>query len=141
MNEQNNYYYIIAYFFYESNSYKQKILLYNINTYAKRNDYINELLLNQMENSGIWPNPKYDFHNKGLSCEYMQSSGDDVYNYLVCFFIINNGNKISLTNHYFDISLTSITISHKFILLKINTNYIKIFLHKRIHLVNLYSPP
>ena len=27
LNEQNNYYYIIAYFFYESNSYKQKLLL------------------------------------------------------------------------------------------------------------------
>ena len=67
-----------------------------------------------MEDYGLISNPTYDFHNKGLSCEYMQSEEKNDYNYLVCFFIINKDNKISLANHYFEISSKSISISHKF---------------------------
>ena len=44
----------------------------------------------------------------------MQSEEKNDYNYLVCFFIINKDNKISLANHYFEISSSSISISHKF---------------------------
>lgn len=73
MNEQNNYYYIISYFIYEDNSYKQKLLLYYINTFYKSNNYVREKTLNQMEAKAWWgfSTDTYDYYNKGLSCEYM----------------------------------------------------------------------
>ena len=110
LNEQNNYFYVIAYFIntYGSN-YKQKLKLYKINTYIKTNDFIKELIINNMEN--IIFSSTYNFLNKGLSCEYMQNNNE---HYLVCFFIINyDNNEFALSNNYFEITSNSINLSNK----------------------------
>ena len=116
LNEQNNYYYIISYFIYEDNSYKQKLKLYYINTFYKSNNFVKEKPFNQMEAKAWWgfSTDTYDYHNKGLSCEYMQAENLNEYNYLVCFFIINKDSKLSLSQNYFEISSTEISINKKF---------------------------
>ena len=113
LNEQNNYYYIIAYFFYSNNSYKLKLILNKINTYDKTNNYVDNEELEQMTNKNILYSG-YDFHKKGLSCEYMQCENKNEFNYLVCFFIIKKGGELSLSNHYFLVSSSSIDINKEF---------------------------
>ena len=115
LNEQNNYYYIVTYLFYDNGTYKQKLILSRINTYTKTNDYFKYLTVNKMENKPIAGfSSSYDFHKMGFSCEYMQSENKNEYNYLVCFFIINDDDQLSLSNNYFEISSSSITISKQF---------------------------
>ena len=88
LNEGNNYHYIIAYFFHISDSYKLKLILYNINTFRKSNNFIKDLTLDKFEDNKFFLSKDYNFLNKGLSCEYMQCEDKNQYNYLVCFFFL-----------------------------------------------------
>ena len=114
LNEPNNYYYVITYFI-ETNippniyTYKQKLILYKIDTYTKSNTPINDLTINNMTN--IFSNTSYDFLNQGLTCEYMQNDNEQ---YLVCFFIIKYDNDTVLSNNYFEITFNSINLINKF---------------------------
>ena len=114
---QNNYYYIIAYLFSSSNSYKLKLIFNYINTNSPSNFNINAITLDKMKDKPILGiSSTYDFHNMGLSCEYMQceNKDDDDYNYLVCFYIIKDDDKLCLSNSYFKISSNSLEMKNDF---------------------------
>ena len=109
-NEGNYYYYTISYII---DSYKQRVLYYRLNIYDKSNNPINQLTLNEMESKNGLLTDKYDYHNMGLSCDYMQCENKEQYNLLVCFMTIKKSNKISLASNYFAVT-NSISIDKEF---------------------------
>ena len=89
LNEPDNYYYVITYLISTENSCKQELIFCKINTKTKLNNPIKSLTVNELKDEKFGPDAKYNFLNKGLSCEYMHSfNTKEFYDYLACFFII-----------------------------------------------------
>ena len=102
----NFYYYSIEYLLSESSIYYIKIISYKIDLIEKTNNYIDNIVIDKFTSS-FWGNQHY-FANNGLGCEYMEPEDNDQKLHLTCFFLIKNGDSLTLTHYFFDIYSDSI---------------------------------
>ena len=102
----NFYYYSIEYLLSESSIYYIKIISYKIDLIEKTNNYIDNIVIDKFTSS-FWGNQRY-FANNGLGCEYMEPEDNDQKLHLTCFFLIKNGDSLTLTHYFFDIYSDSI---------------------------------
>ena len=121
INKEGYYFYTIGYFLYEDNSYKMKLLYYNININYKTNHYLYNLTIdnNSIAKMIFW-SESFSFQGKGLSWEYLYEQGEGKDIFLICFFIIQKGNSISLTQNYIRVSDSTLAT---------NTNYESAFVN------------
>ena len=122
--KNNFYYFVIGYFIPNSSKFKLKIIYYKIDLSNSIHECTNidEQVDEDFESFVYW---HYDFKNKGLSCEYMLDDYQHVDYFLICFFIIKDGNHEDLTQSFYKMTESDIAWTGSYQMSYIETSDIK----------------